>query len=344
MEYTFDELRTAIEEGTAGFELQLSLARGLYPLEPVERLEVLLILLKSGEDVLKKEALSTLQKLPRSLILGVAGSSQVSPELLDRMARLFSKHEDILEAVIVNPVVVDMTVSYVAGLAFPRLLEVIGRNQERLDREKSIIENLRSNPVTPKAIISLWDEAEVRKNKEEDRKEADGQAEVDRDNLPALLVEEQTEKEEGWQEAREAQKESVIQMLRGMSAGERVAMAMKGNGEVRKVLIRDKNRLISEKVLENPRITDSEVEAFAKSTNVSEDVLRNIAANREWARQPAIMRSLVYNPKTPLGMSMGFLKRLSIKDLEFLGKSKNVPEVLRRTAKKMHKQKLEKRG
>lgn len=129
-----------------------------------------------------------------------------------------------------------------------------------------------------------------------------------------------------------------------MTAGERVAMAMKGNTEVRKILIRDKNRLISEKVLQNPRITESEVEQFAKSTNVSEDVLRNIAANREWARQLGIMRSLVYNPKTPLGMSMGFLKRLSVKDLEFLGKSKNVPEVLRRTARKMHKQKMDKKG
>jgi phosphoribosylformylglycinamidine (FGAM) synthase PurS component len=347
MDATYRELLKAVREGNADFDLQLSIARGIYPLEAAERLEILLVLIKSREDVLRNEALATLRKLPRSLIDGVAENSSTPPGLLERMVRLFSKHEDIVERILLNPAVQDGTVAYVATLPYPRLLEIVGRNQARLDRDGTIMENLRRNESTPRTIISLWEEAEERRRKEESRaEEEDAAAEEAPEgpgDLPAVLVEE-AEKDTGVQEAKEAKKDSIIQMLREMSAGERVAMAMKGNSEVRKVLIRDKNRLICEKVLENPRITDSEVESFAKSTNVSDDVLRIIGANREWSRQMGIMKSLVYNPKTPLGISMGFLKRMSLKDLEFISKSKNVPEALRRTARRMHKQKLEKRS
>lgn len=346
MDKSYRELLHSVREGKADFDLQLSIARGIYPLEAAERLEILLVLIKSRDDVLKNEALATLKKLPRSMIAGVAGDPSTPPALLERMVRLFSKHEGIVEKIILNPAVLDGTVAYVATLPYPKLLEIVGRNQARLDREDSIMENLRQNESTPQTILSLWEEAKARRSMEEPREEEE-EVKVPANLLDVLVEEaeqdEQDEQDEGWKEAREAKKDTIIQMLREMSAGERVAMAMKGNSEVRKILIRDKNRLICEKVLENPKITESEVESFSKSTNVSDDVLRMIGANREWSRQLGIMKSLVYNPKTPLGISMGFLKRMSVKDLEFIGKSKNVPEALRRTARKMHKQKIEKK-
>ena len=129
-----------------------------------------------------------------------------------------------------------------------------------------------------------------------------------------------------------------------MTAGQKVALAGKGNSEVRKILIRDKNRLVCVKVLENPRITDSEVEQYAKSTNVAEDVLRFIGNKREWAKLVPVVKALVQNPKTPLGLSMGYLGRMGVRELDGLSKNRNIPEALRKAAKKMHKAKAEKKN
>ena len=43
--------------------------------------------------------------------------------------------------------------------------------------------------------------------------------------------------------------------------------AMKGSKEERSILIRDPNKLVSSSVLSSPKLTESEVESFAKMAN-----------------------------------------------------------------------------
>ena len=57
-------------------------------------------------------------------------------------------------------------------------------------------------------------------------------------------------------------------------------LAMKGTREQRAQLIRDSNSIVATAVLSSPKLTESEVEAFAKMGNVTEDVLRIIGTNR----------------------------------------------------------------
>jgi hypothetical protein len=150
--------------------------------------------------------------------------------------------------------------------------------------------------------------------------------------------------EKGAAAAVEEKKQTIQQILRAMTAGQKVALAGKGNGEVRKILVRDKNRLVAIKVLENPRITDSELEQYAKSTNVSDDVLRHIGSKREWMKLITVTRALVTNPKTPLGISMQQLKRMSVRELDGLAKNRNIPEALRKAAHRLFKLKSEKQN
>ena len=89
---------------------------------------------------------------------------------------------------------------------------------------------------------------------------------------------------------------------------------------------------------------DSEVEQYAKSTNVSDDVLRHIVNKREWVKLAPVVRALVQNPKTPLGLSMNYLKRMSVRELDGLSKNRNIPDALRKSAKKLHKVKAEKKN
>ena len=68
--------------------------------------------------------------------------------------------------------------------------------------------------------------------------------------------------------------------------------------------------------------------------NVSEEVLRAIAINRTWMKNYGIIAGLTKNPKTPPGISMRLVQRLTEKDLKMLTTDRNVPEAVRLTAKK----------
>ncbi len=87
-----------------------------------------------------------------------------------------------------------------------------------------------------------------------------------------------------------------------MTVPEKMKCAMKGTREMRAILIRDPNRLVSSAVLSCPKVNAAEVEAFAKMGNVSEDILRTIAMSRAWTKSYSVVLSLVKNSKTPVAI------------------------------------------
>jgi hypothetical protein len=127
---------------------------------------------------------------------------------------------------------------------------------------------------------------------------------------------------------------SASQILANMNMMGRLKAAVKGTREMRAILIRDPNKMISAAVLSSPKLNDAEVASFAKMQNVSEDVLRIIANNRAWTKSYTVIYALVKNPKTPVAQSMSFLARLSAKDISMLAVDRNVPEAIRVAAKK----------
>jgi len=144
---------------------------------------------------------------------------------------------------------------------------------------------------------------------------------VDTDEGPQIADEEDDEK-------------SAMQRLQEMTVPQKMSRAMKGTREERAILVRDPNKLISAAVMSSPKLTDSEVEAIAKMSSVSEDILRIVSRNRNWMKNYVVVSALAKNPKTPLPISMNLLNRLNEKDLKILSTNRNVPEVLRTTARK----------
>ena len=130
------------------------------------------------------------------------------------------------------------------------------------------------------------------------------------------------------------ERQSGIQALAMMTFPQRLKAAMKGTREQRAILIRDANKLISTSVLSSPKVSGAEVESFARMQNVSEDVLRIIGSNRAWLKSYGVILALAKNPKTPLGMSLNFMARLTTKDIGKLAVDRNVPEALRIAARK----------
>ena len=127
---------------------------------------------------------------------------------------------------------------------------------------------------------------------------------------------------------------TALQRLQAMNVPQKVQRATKGSREERAILIRDPNKMISLAVLSSPKLTISEVEAFARAGNVAEECLRTIAFTRAWMKSYNVVAALTRNPKTPVALSMNLLSRLNEKDLRTLSTDGNVPDVLRVTARK----------
>jgi hypothetical protein len=129
-----------------------------------------------------------------------------------------------------------------------------------------------------------------------------------------------------------AERVSMINRIMRMGMKDRVKMAMKGDREARNILIRDPNRIVAQAVMQNPRITEQEVEKIASMRTVPEDVLRQVATSRQWSRIYSIIHTLARNPRTPIANVMGILVRLQLRDLMALSKNRNVSDAVRRQA------------
>ncbi len=136
-------------------------------------------------------------------------------------------------------------------------------------------------------------------------------------------------------EAEQTEEEEDSRLVSTLPIAERLKLATKGSREQRSQLIRDSNRIVATAVLTSPKLTESEVEAFAKMGNVSEDVLRIIGTNRSWLKNYGIVLAVTKNPKTPPAISMQLMHRLTEKDIKMLTTDRNVPEALRLGARRV---------
>jgi hypothetical protein len=135
----------------------------------------------------------------------------------------------------------------------------------------------------------------------------------------------------------EERSQTILQRIQKLSVSERIQIALRGGKEIRTILLRDPNKEVSLTVLENPKLTETEIELVAKSRSMPEEALRKISKKKEWMKNYNVIHALVTNPKTPPAISLHLVSELKTKDLGLLGKNKNVPEGIRSTAKKIFK-------
>jgi hypothetical protein len=139
-------------------------------------------------------------------------------------------------------------------------------------------------------------------------------------------------------------RDSALQRISKLDIKGRIALAMRGSKEDRSILIRDSTKLVALAVLDSPKVSESEVENFAAQKNVLDSVLRTIPMKRKFAKNYIILRNVVHNPRTPLDASLPLVKNLLAHDLKNLAESKDVSETIRKTAMRLYRQRLEKKG
>lgn len=364
---------TAIKSGNAPKPARLAAARGMLPLAQEDMVEVLLLLFQDPEDDVKTAAQATFDTFEPNSLLPIAQNQATSATTLSFLSVWSKCSYELLEAVILNETTPDEAIAYLAGRPLQgSLLEAITINQQRMIRYPAIIDNILINPVrTPEAerrareVKVEFFEKELGASRVAEEMKARARVsqalgiEISEDEFQQVLSEFESDTKqkiengdaepidpeaelkrilfefESEGEAIDNERRSIYKLLASMTVKERIFVGLKGNREVRMILVRDSNKLVSSAVLKNPKITDAEVEAVSKIKGISEEVLRIICMNRAWISSYSIMHNLVCNPRTPLNYSMDFLKRLQNKDLKTLSKNKGVPDILRTMANRL---------
>ncbi|MGC4070039.1 MAG: hypothetical protein QM784_36365 [Polyangiaceae bacterium] len=109
-----------------------------------------------------------------------------------------------------------------------------------------------------------------------------------------------------------------------MTITQKIRRATLGTSAERLLLVRDSNRLVASAAVKSPMLKENEACVISASRNVSDEVLRILANNREFTRNYQIKLNLVTNPRTPFTFVARIIPHLREADLKALARSKNV--------------------
>ncbi|MCP4007030.1 MAG: hypothetical protein GY725_22855 [bacterium] len=336
---------------SASIDARLMAAGGALPLPPPQIATVLYLLTQDEDAGVKDKATRSLEGLPAPVIDG-ALSGPLHPAPLAYFAEKFCDSESRVEKIALNAATSDETFCFLAGLPFPRIIDIVANNQVRLMRCPALVEALGENSLASQATIDRVlqflgierGENEIAPPQSGDIPEPPPPVDVstgtaidleDPSDLPPELSEENASEEELSESEAEELSQSLLSRVAEMNVMEKVKLARFSNGEARAILIRDRNKIVATAAIRSPKIQESEVSSFAKSRNISEDVLRIIANNREWTRVYDIKLSLTTNPKAPQATAIKFLNYLTDRDLMTVMRSKELPGPISQQARRI---------
>ena len=326
-------------------------AKGVVPVRGNDQIFMLAQLGHDADEGVRDAARATLMGMP-STIIQPACEAALHPAVLDFLGKQLSDAE-LLGSLVANNATADETVLRVARGAGEMLCERIAVNEQRLLRFPTIIEALYKNRNMRMSTADRLVELAARNNVEltgipcfKAHVEAlEGQLIPEASDEP-LPQDEEFQKtlnadsdEDAFEENEEDGKEDVrkkflplnMQIMK-MNKSEKIRMALVGSVAARAILVRDRNKQIAFSAVSSPQTTLAEATNMAHSKEVSEEILRFIGNKREWIRGQEIKEALVWNPKTPVGVSMKFISHLRLDQLKKLAKSRNVPGQIKAVA------------
>jgi hypothetical protein len=309
-----------LRHGRAPRERKIAVCAGGAHLSPADRAEVLAVLTSDVDEMVAARAQDAILSQPIESFVEAIKREQALPALLSYAARNLADKPGVCDAMVQNkncpaeflvPVVRHLSTLGIQSLMeeldrvteSPALASALEHSSSLTVEQKNQLQELHgpSNPIDEAALA-----------------EAAAAAESDL-----------------------ARRQTLLQRLAKMTVAQRVQFAMKGGSEGRRTLIRDNNKVVQRAVLQSPRLTDQEVEAFASMSSLTDEILRLIAGNRAFRKNYVVVRNLLNNPKTPLDVSLHMLPMLNAIDLKRLTTNKNVPETLRATAAKLQRTRIE---
>jgi len=308
-----------LRQGRASRESKLAICTGGVALPGADLAEVLALLAVDSDPLISSSARQSILSLPIQNFVEALNREQALEPLFQYAAKNFADKPAVLDAMIKNkscgPDNLVPVVPHLSALDIQALMEEL----ERVSDSRELITALeQSSSVTLEQKAQLKELLSDAKPDEAALAQAASELEID-----------------------DERRKTLLQQISGMTVAQRVKFAMKGGSEARRVLIRDTNKVVQRAVLQSPRLTDQEVEAFACMTNLTDEILRLIGKSRNFRKNYNVVRNLLNNAKSPLDTTLNLLPLLNPMDLKRLTLNKNVPETLRTTALKLQRQRAE---
>ncbi len=335
------ESTSAVEELLTGDnrEVQLLIARGLFPLPPSELVEIQVRLCGSADEELARAAQESLEQLDSKIATDVVEETS-SHEVMAFFAA-HREHPVVLEAILRNRDASPATLAAMAPQLSPELQEILLLRQDLIVDNPQILDRLEENPR-----LSSYTERRVHEFREhlvrlEPQAPPEAVEEVE-EELPEAT---EKEVEEAIAAARDLPASGETDEVTGLSEAQirslpvpvRMKLARGAPRSLRAILIKDKSSMVAVAVLNGNALTESEVELISSNRSVAEEVLTMIANSRQWSRKYNIVHALVRNPRTSVGLAVRLTPRLSLRDLRNLSRDRNVPEAVRNTAARLYK-------
>jgi hypothetical protein len=314
------ELIEALRQGRATRERKIAVCSGGAHVGAADRAEILAVLAHDADEVVANRAQDALLSLPIESIIEAIARETALPALFAYAAKNLADKRGIGDAMVRNK---NCGAEYLIPMVRSLSTESIQMLMEELERISE----------SPALAGALEHSSSVTVDQKAQLHELRGTG-IDNGVLAEAALEAEPDL---------GKRQTLLQRLATMTVSQRVQFAIKGGAEARRTLIRDSNKVVQRAVLQSPRLTDQEVEAFAAMSSLTDEILRLIAKNRNFRKNYVVVRNLMNNPKTPLDVSLHMLPILNPLDLKRLCTNKNVPETLRTTANKLQRQRQEKK-
>ncbi|MCS7183260.1 MAG: hypothetical protein NZ869_09165, partial [Thermoanaerobaculum sp.] len=273
----------------------------------------------------------------------------LDPLEIDLIARWFHD-EGLWQELIRDPRTSNETLRWLARVAPPATQDALVTNQVRLLGCLEIIEDLRANPqVTPDILRRLrefeeeflekalvWASAAASEAPEEPvAAPSIGQALEELKAVGIVPPPPEVEPVRPAEPEPDAPREvrDAFVRIALMNTYQRIMQALKGTREERLILVRDRSALVVRAVMASPKLSDGEVEQIAGMRSANEVALRIIASRQRFLRRYAVVRNLMFNPRTPPAIAIQLMSRLADRDLRLLARDRNVAEPVRRVAR-----------
>ncbi|MEM1413829.1 MAG: hypothetical protein AAGH15_02970 [Myxococcota bacterium] len=328
-------------------------ARGMVPVRGADQIILLTQLAADADATVADTASKSLEELPDPVLLP-ALSAELPGAIAAALAERFPKRDEVLEVLVQNAALPDVALERVARTCSERISELISVNQQRLLGAPKIVEALYRNRNTRMSTADRLVELCARNGVRLDGIPAfdihveaiQGQLIIE-PTLEALPTDEafkeavemddgedavEFDKVEQTEELKEKFKPLSFRIA-DMTTAEKVRLAVVGDAAARSILVRDPLKQVSQAAISSPAMREQEAVAIAHSKEVGEHILRYIGGKKQWLASYELKKALLFNPKTPVGISMRFMAHLRANDLRMLSKNKNVPGALRRNAK-----------
>jgi hypothetical protein len=309
------ELIEALRHGRATRERKIAVCSGGAHVSAADRAEILAVLAHDADEVVANRAQDAFLSQPTESIIEALARETALPVLFAYAAKNLADKRGIGDAMVRNK---NCPAEYLVPVVRSLSTESVQILMEELDRVSE----------SPALAGALEHSNSVTAEQKAQLHELRGTA-IDHGALAEAAIEAEPDL---------GKRQTLLQRLATMTVAQRVQFAIKGGSEARRTLIRDSNKVVQRAVLQSPRLTDQEVEAFASMTSLTDEILRLIAKNRNFRKNYIVVRNLMNNPKTPLDVSLHMLPILNALDLKRLCVNKNVPETLRTTANKLQRQ------